>query len=243
LKEIKAHLSVLRIEESEIVWNQYMSELKHANDEIERIHRDLHEMYNNREFILQKINRKQTYYKEIRKILESRLKQINSDVRMNTINRRLKRHSKDETQVAETMIQTLSVASQPHELVVANNSLYISDVSEEISNLNRAEGLDDNSDLFANVYEDDYLLNTSDFQEGGIPDRHAVSPEEFGSEIQTAEILEDENKFLDNMFSDMNMNYDEFIENYNGLINDTTYGMNNGITEDTRYLETNDERF
>jgi hypothetical protein len=199
--------------------------------------------------------------------LETRLKQVNFDIRMNTINRRLKRHSKDETQVAETMIQTLPVTSQPQELVVANNSLYISDVSEEISNLNRAEGLDDNSDLFANVYEDDYLLNTSDFQEGGAPDVDAVPPEEFGqgsvgtqlltaegsvpfsrpvpfgTEIQTAEILEDENKFLDNMFSDMNMNYDEFIENYNSMTNDTTYGMNNGITEDTRYLETNDERF
>lgn len=237
-KEIRKRLHDLRLEEHNILYDQFHNELKWMNQRMEKYQQEMKELCELRQHTIEKINQKYQYYKLLRKTLQGQLTRINLDIRMGLNMRKLSEISKniennmEINDVTENAVRMNVDTSESEE---ADPSLYISDVmvdetenvddsnisindrSQDMvdnSNLYHAEGLDESS-LFQDVEGGVFDSNLSSYNECSEEDDVVLMSQELESDSNIVQ-ENDELEFLSFLFSKMEIDHDEFIEHYDG---------------------------
>lgn len=243
-KEIRKRLHDLRLEEHNILYDQFHNELKWMNQRMEKYQQEMKELCELRQHTIEKINQKYQYYKLLRKTLQGQLTRINLDIRMGLNMRKLSEISKniennmEINDVTENAVRMNVDTSESEE---ADPSLYISDVmvdetenvddsnisindrSQDMvdnSNLYQAEGLDE-SGLFQYMEVGVFDSNLSPYNECSEEDDVVLMSQELELESESesdSNIVQenDELEFLSFLFSKMEIDQDEFIEHYDG---------------------------
>jgi len=214
-KEIRDRLRDLRLEEQNSMYDHFNAELKYINDRMAELYDEMNRMYEMRNIVMDKVHQKYQYYRLLRKTLQGQLNRVNYDIRAGKNMRKLLEASKiiGEIPVVENVV--VRSTEEDMETEADRGSFYVSEVSEDTSNLYQAEGLNENL-LFADLSEDIYQrrVEDSDAVLSSVDSESEVEsepePDSFANEVEETEEI----AFLTLLFSKMNINRDEFLEHY-----------------------------
>jgi hypothetical protein len=205
----------LRLEEQNSMYDHFNAELKYINDRMAELYDEMNRMYEMRNIVMDKVHQKYQYYRLLRKTLQGQLNRVNYDIRAGKNMRKLLEASKiiGEIPVVENVV--VRSTEEDMETEADRGSFYVSEVSEDTSNLYQAEGLNENL-LFADLSEDIYQrrVEDSDAVLSSVDSESEVEsepePDSFANEVEETEEI----AFLTLLFSKMNINRDEFLEHY-----------------------------
>jgi hypothetical protein len=164
-KEIRKRLHDLRLEEHNILYDQFHSELKWMNQRMEKYQQDMKELCELRQHTIEKINQKYQYYKLLRKTLQGQLTRINLDIRMGLNIRKISEISKNienNMEVYDVTENEVRMNVDTSESEEADPSLYISDVM-----VDDTENVDD-SNISINDRSQDMVDNSNLYQAEGL---------------------------------------------------------------------------